>query len=55
MREHSVQEKFWASEFGDKYIERNSLEDLAAPRTAMWADILHHPSKIGRASCRERV
>ena len=55
MREHSVQEKFWAGEFGDKYIERNSLEALAAPKTAMWADILHHlqviPKSIFKVGC----
>lgn len=41
------QEGFWAGEFGDNYIARNSAERLLAPKTAMWARILRATHGVG--------
>ncbi|WP_165176962.1 pseudaminic acid biosynthesis-associated methylase [Desulfovibrio sp. ZJ369] len=46
MRKLSEQEQFWASEFGDEYISRNSLEALIGPDIAMWSDILKNCSQL---------
>lgn len=41
-RKQTAQEKFWAGEFGDSYIERNSIAQTFASRTALWGGILSH-------------
>lgn len=46
MRKLSEQEQFWAGEFGDEYISRNSLEVILGPDIAMWSDILKHCSQL---------
>ncbi len=46
MRALSSQEKFWAGEFGNDYTERNTLNQIVGPDTAMWADILSQCSAI---------
>lgn len=40
MRKLNEQEEFWAGEFGDNYIERNSMERIIGTYTAMWSMIL---------------
>jgi len=34
------QEEFWASEFGDSYIERNNSDQLLASKTVFWGNLL---------------
>lgn len=40
------QERFWAGEFGDEYIERNSSEDLLAMKTALFSKILSSTNTV---------
>jgi pseudaminic acid biosynthesis-associated methylase len=40
------QERFWAGEFGDDYVERSQGACHVATRTAMWSRILHSCSRI---------
>ncbi len=40
------QEEFWASEFGDAYIERNIGDDLLARKTALFANIMSRADRI---------
>ena len=42
----SLQEQFWAGEFGDLYIEQNNSPNLVAAATALFAKILHHTGKV---------
>lgn len=42
----SLQEEFWAGEFGDLYVERNDRQDLVASYVALFAKILQHTNKI---------
>lgn len=42
----SLQEKFWAGEFGDRYVERNDSPVLVASNTALFARILQRTQKI---------
>lgn len=41
------QEKFWAGEFGDKYVDRNQGEVMVASNIALFAKILPRAGKIG--------
>lgn len=41
------QERFWAGEFGDAYIERNRSLRLVAANVALFARILRHADSIG--------
>ena len=50
MRKLSEQEQFWAGEFGDEYISRNSLEAIIGPDIAMWSDILKYCSQRPEAA-----
>lgn len=45
------QEKFWAGEFGDDYIERNNSEQLLAANFHFFSGILSHTRNV--ASCLE--
>ncbi|MGO6835011.1 pseudaminic acid biosynthesis-associated methylase [Rhizobium ruizarguesonis] len=40
------QEKFWAGEFGDSYIDRNQGPEVVAAKTAMFAKILLHTHRV---------
>lgn len=40
------QEKFWAGEFGAKYIDRNNSEKLLYSKVAMWAKMLKSAHSI---------
>jgi spore coat polysaccharide biosynthesis protein SpsF len=40
------QEKFWAGEFGDNYIDRNVGQKIIASNTAMFANIIRKTSNI---------
>ncbi|WP_299288951.1 pseudaminic acid biosynthesis-associated methylase [uncultured Tateyamaria sp.] len=44
------QEAFWAGEFGDDYIARNTSRRLLPTKTAMWAQILRAAHSIGSAT-----
>ena len=46
MSEQTEQEKFWAGEFGDYYVERNQGEKIIAARTALWAKILSRAEHV---------
>ena len=41
------QEKFWAGEFGSKYIERNNSEHLLHSKIAMWTTMLKSANNVG--------
>ena len=41
------QEKFWAGEFGSKYIERNNSEHLLHSKIAMWTTMLRSANNEG--------
>lgn len=43
------QEKFWAGEFGDQYIERNQSAKLAASNIAFFSRILQHMQPVRSA------
>src|SRR5450830_595822 len=43
----SEQELFWAGEFGDEYIERNTGAEIIAANTSLFAKILDKTSGIG--------
>lgn len=43
------QEDFWAGEFGDDYITRNTSKRLLPSKTAMWAQILKASHSINSA------
>ena len=34
------QEEFWAGEFGNDYVDRNSYKGIAARRMLLWSNIL---------------
>ena len=40
------QEAFWAGEFGDKYISRNSEKELLAAKISLWSKILQKGKTI---------
>lgn len=40
------QEEFWAGEFGNNYISRNSGKELLAARSSLWSKILHKAETI---------
>ncbi len=40
------QEDFWAGDFGNEYIERNTLNDMLPSRIALFSDILKHTNNI---------
>ncbi len=42
----SLQEEFWAGEFGNNYIERNDGQDLVASYTALFVNVLQHTDRI---------
>jgi len=44
------QEAFWAGDFGDEYITRNSKERLLNPKIAMWSRILRATSGVSSAT-----
>jgi spore coat polysaccharide biosynthesis protein SpsF len=47
MRDYATdQERFWAGEFGNDYIERNRGAEQLASRTAIFADILRRTSGV---------
>lgn len=41
------QERFWAGDFGNEYVDRSQGAHLIASRTAMWSRILRSCSSIG--------
>lgn len=43
------QETFWAGEFGDDYIARNTTQRLLPTKTAMWAQILRAAHSVSSA------
>ena len=45
------QEEFWAGEFGDEYLQRNTLEDGLTRRTILWSKMLR--SAVGIETVRE--
>lgn len=45
------QEKFWAGEFGNEYIERNDTEEILATKTAFYSKVLSFTEGI--SSCIE--
>lgn len=55
MTEHSTeQEKFWAGDFGNDYIDRNRIGPLLTARTALWARMLrgcHGVSRVMELGC----
>lgn len=40
------QEAFWAGEFGDDYIDRNSLDQFVTHKLVMWGKILNAAGKV---------
>ena len=36
------QESFWAGDFGDAYIGRNTREDSVCKRLGLWAQVIRH-------------
>lgn len=46
MNYKSEQEKFWAGQFGQEYIKRNSSEQLVYSKVAMWSRMLKSASGI---------
>lgn len=42
----TAQEKFWAGEFGDEYVERNAGDKLIAIKTALFSDVLRKTRDI---------
>ena len=46
MKGYNEQEKFWASNFGDDYIERNKVEDLLPAKISLFSDIIKNTSSI---------
>lgn len=42
----SLQEKFWAGEFGDRYVERNDGPALVASNIALFSRILQRTHQI---------
>lgn len=44
------QERFWAGEFGDEYVDRSQGAHHIASRTAMWSRILRSCGPIGSAT-----
>lgn len=43
------QEAFWAGEFGDDYIDRNSMEQFVTHKLVMWSKILSSAGKVSSA------
>ena len=43
---HSTQEKFWAGDFGDEYVERNIGENLIASNTALFSRVLENTRNV---------
>ena len=46
MKDYNEQEKFWASDFGDEYLERNKIEDLLPAKISLFSDIIKNLSPI---------
>ena len=46
MKDYTEQEKFWASDFGDEYLERNKIEDLLPAKISLFSDIIKNLSSI---------
>lgn len=46
MEYKTEQEKFWAGDFGEDYIRRNSSEKLLFSKVAMWARMLRSANKV---------
>ena len=46
MKGYTEQEKFWASNFGDEYLERNKIEDLLPAKISLFSDIIKNLSSI---------
>ena len=42
----SLQEEFWAGEFGDAYIDRNNAPNLIVSATALFAKVLARTDKV---------
>jgi spore coat polysaccharide biosynthesis protein SpsF len=42
----TIQENFWAGEFGDNYIDRNLGEGLVASNTALFAKVLRYTRNV---------
>lgn len=40
------QEDFWAGEFGDDYVDRNSYKEIVAKRLLLWSNILRNRGSI---------
>ncbi len=40
------QEEFWAGDFGNEYIERNTLEDLVPARISLFSEILSNTNNV---------
>ncbi len=40
------QEEFWATEFGDEYIDRNKSSQIFSSRIALWTQVLKSTKKI---------
>ena len=40
MKDYTEQEKFWASDFGDEYLERNKIEDSLPAKISLFSDII---------------
>jgi spore coat polysaccharide biosynthesis protein SpsF len=40
------QEAFWAGEFGNIYIDRNTVEEGVRKRLGLWAEVLRHISSL---------
>jgi len=42
----SLQEEFWAGDFGDEYVERNSGSNLLITKLSVFRDIMRHTDRI---------
>lgn len=43
---NTIQEKFWAGEFGDNYVDRNVGEKLIASNTALFSKVLRNTQNV---------
>jgi len=43
---HTMQEKFWAGEFGDNYVDRNVGEKLVATNMALFSKVLQYTHDV---------
>ena len=46
MKHETEQENFWAGEFGDEYIARNTGADLLAANISMFGEVLRHTARV---------